>query len=321
MVSKDDVLCAYRYILGREPENPGALEAHMSLANVATLRAYFMDSAEFRNEVLPRYQSGENFFPSQTLEPMHVESEGSPEQLAAVLDRIRLEWEDFGKTEPHWSVLTHDTFKQKALDENRQEFFESGQFVTHIIDAFLRRHALTIPQNASCLELGCGVGRITAHLARRFKTVIGVDISKFHLEICAQELKDQAIDNVSLVCLDRPQTLLDLPAFDFFCSFIVLQHNPPPAMAFLLDTILGKLTRGGIAVFQLPTYRQGYRYDLKEYLSTPEPLHMEMHVLPQPQVLRIIERNSCRLLEIREDGWAEGRTTTGLSNTFFIVKQ
>ena len=77
---------------------------------------------------------------------------------------------------------------------------------------------------------------------------------------------------------------------------------------------------GGAAVFQVPTWRRGYAYDLDAYLRRPKRLHMEMHVLPQAHVHRIIARNGCRLLELREDGWAEGRTAATISNTFFVVR-
>jgi cyclopropane fatty-acyl-phospholipid synthase-like methyltransferase len=158
------------------------------------------------------------------------------------------------------------------------------------------------------------------HLAKIFKSVIAVDISQNHLDICADELKRVGVENVRLLHLSSLDDIQELPAFNCFVSFIVLQHNPPPVMAHILNAVLAKLERNGVALFQVPTYRQGYRFDLKDYLDNPGPLTMEMHVLPQAKVFEIISENHCQPLHIREDGWADGRTQECISNTFFLRK-
>ena len=40
-----------------------------------------------------------------------------------------------------------------------------------------------------------------------------------------------------------------LPEFDLFFSMIVLQHNPPPLIALMLEKIAARLRPGGVAVF------------------------------------------------------------------------
>jgi SAM-dependent methyltransferase len=321
MVSRDDVINAYRYILGREPENSAAIDAHLYVSTVSELREIFLQSPEFLHKMSVQNVNIEDWFPPQTLSRIQVDCEANAEQLKMLLDRIRLEWESFGNSEPHWSVLTHGAYKKEFLEKNKTEFFESGRFVTQIIETFSSRQNINIPTKGTCLELGCGVGRITIHLARLFKSVIGVDISRFHLDVCREELKRADINNAILRCLESPQHLEDLPEFEFFCSFIVLQHNPPPVIVYLLELILNKLARGGLAIFQVPTYRRNYSFNLEHYLNYPTPPHMEMHVLPQPQIFKIIKRTNCQLLEVREDGWAEGRTPECISNTFFVVKE
>jgi SAM-dependent methyltransferase len=265
--------------------------------------------------------NAEDFMPPQDLSPMHVDVDADPPQIQALLDRIKSEWEGFGKDEPHWSVLTHDDYKQKSLAKNKNEFYKSGEFVADIIKAFVKRNDLSLENYKTCFELGCGVGRVTLHLSHIFKHVTGVDISKFHLDICREELRQSDVRNVSLVCITDINQLHALPSFDFFCSFIVLQHNPPPIIKLMLERILDKLDPGGVAIFQVPTFRETYHFDLDQYLKHPKPLHMEMHVLPQPHVFSILKKANCDLVEIREDGWAAGRTPHGLSNTFFVTKQ
>ncbi|MBN9421756.1 MAG: class I SAM-dependent methyltransferase [Candidatus Accumulibacter sp.] len=322
MVNKDDVVNAYRYILGREPESDDVVMTHMSAASLEELRIRFLDSQEFSQKYS---RSGavdiEGFMLPQDMPPLSVDIEADPQQMQALLDRIKREWEEFGEKDPHWSVLTHASYKKKFISENKSGFFESGRFVANIVRAFSDRNGVPVENYRSCFELGCGVGRITLHLSQIFESVIGADISKFHLDVCREELRQNGVKNVSLNCITDVRQLMELPRFDFFVSMIVLQHNPPPVIKFILECILDKLNPGGAAVFQVPTYRRSYRFDLSEYIGCPSPLHMEMHVLPQSEIFSILNNSRCDLVEVREDGWADGRTPNSLSNTFFVIKK
>ncbi len=80
------------------------------------------------------------------------------------------------------------------------------------------------------------------------------------------------------------------------------------------------LNTGGIAFFQVPTYREGYTFLLKEYLNGEATWSaMEMHVLPQVTILEIIREEGDRVIEILEDGWTGWRQRER-SNTFVIQK-
>jgi len=46
---------------------------------------------------------------------------------------------------------------------------------------------------------------------------------------------------------------------------------------------------------------------------------IEMHVYPQRDLLELVRRCGCRILEIREDGGA-GENMTQVSNTLFLEK-
>ncbi|MGH7093257.1 MAG: hypothetical protein ACREFB_06960, partial [Stellaceae bacterium] len=124
--------------------------------------------------------------------------------------------------------------------------------------------------------------------------------------------------DVRLACLTGPG-LCEFPEFDVLVSTIVLQHNPPPIAALMLDAALRKLRPGGVALFQVPTYGPRYRFVAEDYLA-----HlgegMEMHVLPQHAIFEIFERTGCRLLECREDA-AVGNHEGFVSNTFFVRKR
>jgi SAM-dependent methyltransferase len=116
-----------------------------------------------------------------------------------------------------------------------------------------------------------------------FSHVIAADISADHLRIAETVLAERAIRNVSLVHLNTLKDLAEIGPFDVFFSVIVLQHNPPPIMAYILRKILQQLNHGGVGYFQIPTYAKGYAFGIDEYLCQIKEGHdrMEGHVLPQ----------------------------------------
>ena len=111
-----------------------------------------------------------------------------------------------------------------------------------------------------------------------------------------------------------------LPEFDVFLSVIVLQHNPPPLIVLILKSLLNKLQPGGIAYFQVPTYRRNYRFRVDEYLRSASPTGgMEMHFLPQHILFDVLQHTGCSLLECREDFCTGDHQT--ISNSIFARKQ
>jgi len=104
---------------------------------------------------------------------------------------------------------------------------------------------------------------------------------------------------------------------DLIYSVIVLQHNPPPIIHRVIVQFMRALNPGGIAFFQLPTYKEGYRFLLEEYLGKESMQEeMEMHALPQNAVFEIVREENGKLLEVVEDF----STSWGLSNTFLVQK-
>lgn len=81
------------------------------------------------------------------------------------------------------------------------------------------------PRELELLEIGCGIGRMTRHLARIFGKVHGVDVSEEMVELGRQRLAD--LDNVQLHANDGATLALFPDAvFDVAFSFIVFQHIP-----------------------------------------------------------------------------------------------
>lgn len=247
-----------------------------------------------------------------------VDVDVSPEELDAAFARVRATWETVGVDEPFWSVLSADEFKRDQLADT-DDFYASGEFhVGHLV-ALLERNGVDTSRAQTCLEFGCGVGRMTIWLAQAFERVVGCDISQPHLDLAREEIDRRSVKNVELLNVSDRGLLEDLPKVDLVYSVIVLQHNPPPIMAFILERLLDALRPGGHAVIQLPTYDQRYHFSIDEYLEPDSIDGILMHVLPQRDVFSIIANAGCELVEVYADHLA-GMEPKTMSNTFVIAR-
>ncbi len=319
MISREEVVYAYRLLLGREPESEAIVTHYATeVTSVTALRQLFINSTEFRHSaeklLSPRAPKAAFSGP-----PMVVELDASPEKLTALFAKVSAQWHHLGENEPHWSVITNERYFQDNFHTNRTAFYASGEAELQMFDATLARVGLATTPYATCLELGCGVGRATAALARRFAQVVGVDISAAHLAVANDYFQGAEIANVTLQQLHSIEEVPLLGSFDVLYSRIVLQHNPPPVMARLLTDLLAHLRPGGVALFQVPTYKAGYRFQIDEYLAVDNDTAMEMHYFPQSALLGLVAQQDCKVLEIREDD-AIGLSTTAISNTLLVQR-
>lgn len=298
-VTREEVLSAYRLILGREPESETVIEQAMEADSLSHLRRVFLGSAEFSRKYDESDRGALHVGRFSDVPSMDVDIDCTPDQLRAMFDRIAKAWRQFGETEPHWSVLTNEDFRQDRLADNIDRFYASGSddVETHL--NMLRRAGLPV-SFGKAMDFGCGVGRLSLALAKHAHQIVGVDISPPHLKLASERARDTGIANVSFEAIGSVDDLDRYRGFDFVLSRIVLQHNPPPVMAALFSKLLAALAPGGTAIIQMPTYMHGHRFSAAEYLASDQP-QMEMNGLPQPIIFRLIEQADCRLIEVRED--------------------
>ena len=304
-----------------EPESQGVIDGHAAhFRDLASLRAGFIGSGEFRQTIkMPVANTSAPGVKSLEWPAQPVQVDVPPEQLQRMIQRIEAEFAYLGEHEPHWSVLTADRFKAANIAQHEAEFFASGETAIKHLRVTAERTGIDLSRYKSCFELGCGLGRITIWLAKLFEQVTGGDISGTRLAQARQTVERAGLKNVSFAHLNQFANYANLPAFDVFFSFIVLQHNPPPLMAHILELILTRLAPGGIAYFQIPTYQLGYRFSATEYLESKPPVaDVEVHCVPQPDLFAILARTGCDVLEMREDD-ALGAPT--ISNRLFVRKR
>lgn len=181
----------------------------------------------------------------------------------------------------------------------------SGELEVSRLFDHLAEHGLEPPRWGRALDFGCGVGRLTLPLARRFDEVIGVDVSPSMVALARAGAGDDA--GVSFVVNDAP----DLGrfadgTFDLVLSDLVLQHVGPDLQRRYVAELCRLLAPGGLAVFQLPSLRRGPRGIVRSVLPHPatelvrrvlQPtaerpggtLRIEMNCLPETEVWRIVE--------------------------------
>lgn len=322
MLKPEDITLAYQLFLGREPENEGVINQLItSASSMAELRDLFLKSPEFISHLEDFHKLNLKLHPRHpfTLPAIPVEVLCNSEQLDAMHARIAKEWEHLGEIDPYWSVITQPHYRIQEFDSNREQFHKSGKHTEDVFLRTLRRCGINPSLLQTCLDMGCGVGRVTLHLAKSFSNIIGVDISGAHLKLAEKHAHDLNISNIEWVHFKQYDQLKSINKVDAIISVIVLQHNPPPVIFILIKDLLSLLNPGGAAYFQLPTYRNGYLFEVDRYLNSKPPQTLEMHFLPQRYVFKAIHESNCTLLEVRED------TMTGsegeiLSNSFVVQK-
>jgi 2-polyprenyl-3-methyl-5-hydroxy-6-metoxy-1,4-benzoquinol methylase len=314
---KETIRLAYKLFLGRDPESEDVVREKASRLNsFEDVREEFLNSTEFvmclRDGLIRENLNSE----CPTGRANFIQVIASMEEMDALFLRVKEQWTALGNTEPYWSVLSANEYKSDVIHESRDEFYSSGKSILDFLTHVAHRNEVIIPRG-SCFELGCGVGRITAHIASNFSHVIAADISSGNLDLCRNYLSSMRISNVRTVLFETPSDINIITPFDVFISFIVLQHNPPPVQYYLLDKIFSQLKPGGLALFQLPTYHFNYSYAIKDHLNSLKPI-MDMHCLPMRCVMELFRKHDFSVLEILKDSWAGAGFH---SHTFFAIKR
>mgnify|MGYP003654842351 CR=1 FL=1 len=201
-----------------------------------------------------------------------------------VADPIKTFWHNITKTEPYWSVLTNERWKVDNI--NPSEFYRTGDQT--VASIFSKYHLEDID---TCLDFGCGVGRITAALAGKANHVDALDISTGMIKIAKSYMEDQNITNVTLVDTSKDTDFLSNQKgkYDLVFSSLVLQHNPLPRAKRLLGQLCLSISKTGFAVIHIHRHLQSSTH--------PSVSHsMQMHQMPLDEAKKTIKQSGCRLI-------------------------
>ena len=240
------------------------------------------------------------------------------------LENLKKIWDEFGKKDALWAVLTEPSKKDKKWEP--EEFFRIGEVEIAATMLHLASFGLELPHSRA-LDFGCGVGRLTRALGSRFDRAVGVDIASSMIEQARSLNRDLA--NCEFVVNERDDLrIFPDRSFDFIYSNITLQHIDPVHTRKYLDEFFRILAPGGILVFQLPSrpaggwlrllyprFRRAW-YDHQRRRAKSDMI-MEMHGIPRKKIAGIIERNGARLLSAIDDT-AAGDQWLGLK--YYVLK-
>lgn len=202
------------------------------------------------------------------------------------LKRLRRNWDDLGKTDPFWAILSVPEMRGNRWDLDA--FLSTGK--EEIANLMEDLHGLGLePTLGRALDFGCGVGRLTQALADRFKEAWGVDIAPSMIELANRYNRHP--DNCRYFLNDRPDLrLFDDGTFDLIYSNITLQHVEPTYHVAYLADFLRILEPGGLLVFQLPSTKR----ELDQPVSSTRGVKGRLRTLTPDPVLDMYRRTLAR---------------------------
>jgi ubiquinone/menaquinone biosynthesis C-methylase UbiE len=131
--------------------------------------------------------------------------------------------------------------------DNEPRFRDMGKkHVDELID-FLNSHNIDV-KDKTIVEVGCGAGRMTEFLAKKFRLVYATDIASGMLYRLEQRLG--VLPNVKLLCSDN-LSLIPNESTDIILSTLVFQHNPESLVKKFFEDGYRILKPEGYYVFQL----------------------------------------------------------------------
>ena len=101
------------------------------------------------------------------------------------------EWEKWGGIDPLYSVAGWEGREKHGENPwTDEDFYSLGQSDW---DDFAEKWERYGVDNNSCLEIGCGAGRITLHLSKYFKSIYAIDVSKEMIDYARKRINNPRV--------------------------------------------------------------------------------------------------------------------------------
>jgi 2-polyprenyl-3-methyl-5-hydroxy-6-metoxy-1,4-benzoquinol methylase len=162
-------------------------------------------------------------------------------------------WKTYGRDDPYFGVLAHAEYTRANLsDENLEKFFQSGEAGIAELLSSIEQSGISL-RTGRALDFGCGVGRLAIPLAKRFREVIGVDVSEGMLAEAVRNVRKRNIENVNF------STELPNLEFDLVHSALVFQHINPVRGLEIISNCWSRVAQDGTLAVQVPIRFNGSR--------------------------------------------------------------
>ncbi|RPH60947.1 MAG: class I SAM-dependent methyltransferase [Chloroflexi bacterium] len=159
-----------------------------------------------------------------------------------------LEWKKWGEKDPLWGVAAwQGKEKNGASPWTDDEFYRLGEADWQDFFDHWKMYGV---DTRSCLEIGCGAGRLTLPNSRTFEQTIAVDVSEGMLDYARQHVASpsvtfQLVDGIQLPCADGSVSAIF--SAHVFQHFDTLEY----ATSYFAE-ILRALAPGGSMMIHLP---------------------------------------------------------------------
>ncbi len=167
------------------------------------------------------------------------------------IKKMRSDWEKKAQQDPYYFV------DSSRKNWKKEDYYQKG--VKEVFDrviSFLKNKGLNNEdfKRMKILEIGCGTGRLSIALAKYFRLVEGVDISKTMIEIAKKDHPN--VTNLKFY-INNGLDLSQFPDnfYNFVFSFLVFQHLPKKSIAInYLKEIYRVLKPGSYMKIQIRGY-------------------------------------------------------------------
>lgn len=160
------------------------------------------------------------------------------------LSALKRDWESLAQTDALAAILTDESKSGGNWDVS--QFMATGDAEIETVLQHLAAIGLQPDPGGAVLDFGCGVGRLTQALARRFQSCVGVDISE---EMITQANALNRYGHCRYVVSATPQLPFADERFSFLYSNLVLQHVAQRFAVNYLREFTRVLAPGGVLVF------------------------------------------------------------------------
>lgn len=175
------------------------------------------------------------------------------EQMGGNALESNAEWIQWGKRNPLYAVSTWSGKQKGAANAwTEDEFYKVGESDWQDFECRWKQYGY-LPD--SCLEIGCGAGRLTRWIAKTFQTVDAVDVSPDQIAIalpnCAGNVTFHVTGGLAI-------PLADSSVSNCFTAHVFQHLDSPDVLAQYLREIARVMHIGGSIMAHLPLYSLPY---------------------------------------------------------------